>query len=265
VAAALRVFAVPGIPDVERGDDVGALIADAAARAGEAIEAGDIVVVAQKIVSKAEGAVVRLDEVEPSPRAAEWAAAWGKDPRVVEVVLRESRRIVRMERGILIAETHHGFICANAGVDASNVERGFVTLLPRDPDESAARIRVRIASSVRLTPDTTEGAAGTADHADIGVIVSDTFGRPWREGVVNVALGVAGLRPLLDYRGCRDPYGRELTSTVIAIADELAAAAELVMRKTARLPVAIVRGATEWLGAGSGAELVRAADQDLFR
>jgi coenzyme F420-0:L-glutamate ligase/coenzyme F420-1:gamma-L-glutamate ligase len=209
--------------------------------------------------------VVRLDEVVPSPRAAEWAAAWGKDPRVVEVVLRESRRIVRMERGVLIAETHHGFICANAGVDASNVDRGSVTVLPRDPDQSAASIRVRIASTVRLNPDTAGASIGTTEHAHIGVIVSDTFGRPWREGVLNVALGVAGLRPLLDYRGCRDPYGRELTSTVIAVADELAAAAELVMRKTARLPVAIVRGAAEWLGAGSGAELLRAADQDLFR
>ena len=247
MAAGLHLFAVPGIPDVEPGDDIGALIAAAAARGGETIEAGDVVVVAQKIVSKAEGALVRLDEVAPSPRAAEWAAAWAKDPRVVEVVLRESRRIVRMERGILIAETQHGFICANAGVDASNVDRGFVTVLPRDPDQSAARIRAGIG------------------RPDIGVIVSDTFGRPWREGVLNVALGVAGLRPLLDYRGCRDPYGRELTSTVIAVADELAAAAELVMRKTARLPVAIVRGAAEWLGEGSGADRRRAAGQDLFR
>jgi coenzyme F420-0:L-glutamate ligase/coenzyme F420-1:gamma-L-glutamate ligase len=265
VAAALHVFAVPGIPDVEPGDDVGALITDAVARAGDTIEAGDVVVVAQKIVSKAEGAVVRLDEVAPSPRAVAWAEAWGKDPRVVEVVLRESRRIVRMERGILIAETLHGFICANAGVDASNVDRGFVTVLPRDPDQSAARIRVRIASTVRLKPDTTEVSIGATEPADIGVIVSDTFGRPWREGVLNVALGIAGLVPLVDYRGCRDPYGRELTSTVIALADELASAAELVMRKTARLPVAIVRGAGEWLGEGSGAELLRAADQDLFR
>lgn len=265
MAAAFHVFAVPGIPDVEPGDDVGALIADAVARAGDTIEPGDVVVVAQKIVSKAEGAVVRLDEVPPSARASEWAAAWGKDPRVVEVVLRESRRIVRMERGILIAETLHGFICANAGVDASNVDRGFVTVLPRDPDQSAAGIRVRIASTVRLKPDTTGASIDTIDDANIGVIVSDTFGRPWREGVVNVALGVAGLRPLVDYRGCRDPYGRELTSTVIAVADELASAAELVMRKTARLPVAIVRGAGEWLGEGNGAELLRAAAQDLFR
>ena len=259
MAAALHVFAVPGIPDVASGDAIGALIVDAAARARQAIELGDVVVVAQKIVSKAEGAVVRLDDVAPSARAAEWAAAWGKDPRVVEVVLRESRRIVRMERGILITETHHGFICANAGVDASNVHRGFVTVLPTDPDGSAARIRTAIAAALDVRPDT----AATTGH--IGVIVADTFGRPWREGVVNVALGVAGLRPLLDYRGCRDPYGRELTSTVIAVADELAAAAEMVMRKTARLPVAIVRGAAEWLGEGSGRDLVRRAEEDLFR
>jgi coenzyme F420-0:L-glutamate ligase/coenzyme F420-1:gamma-L-glutamate ligase len=250
VAAALHVFAVPGIPEVSPGDDVGALIADAAARAAQTIADGDVVVVAQKIVSKAEGAVVRLDEITPSPRAVEWAGAWDKDARVVEVVLRESHRIVRMERGILIAETRHGFVCANAGVDASNVERGFVTVLPRDPDASAARIREVLSST----------AAGMR-----GVIVSGTFGRPWREGVVNVALGVAGLRPLLDYRGCRDTYGRELSSTVMAVADEIASAAELVMRKTARLPVAIVRGAGEWLGEGAGFQLVRDAHLDLFR
>jgi coenzyme F420-0:L-glutamate ligase / coenzyme F420-1:gamma-L-glutamate ligase len=252
VATELRVFAVPGIPDIAVGADVGALIAAAAARAGQTIEPGDVVVVAQKIVSKAEGAVVRLDDVAPSARAAEWAAAWNRDPRVVEVVLRESARIVRMERGILIAETHHGFVCANAGVDASNVHPGYVTVLPRDPDASAERIRRAL--MVRLKPDTT----------DVGVIVSDTFGRPWREGVVNVALGVAGLRPLLDYRGCRDPYGRELSSTVMAVADEIAGAAELVMRKTVRLPVAIVRGVGEWLGDGSGAELRRDRSRDLF-
>jgi len=236
---------------VRAGDDLGALIADAAARGAQTtIADGDVVVVAQKIVSKAEGAVVRLDEIVPSARALEWARAWDKDARVVEVVLREATRIVRMERGILIAETRHGFVCANAGVDASNVERGFVTLLPRDPDASAARIRDALSSAAGGVP---------------GVIVSDTFGRPWREGVVNVALGVAGLRPLLDYRGCRDVYGRELSSTVMAIADEIASAAELVMRKTARLPVAIVRGAGEWLGDGTAAELVRDASLDLFR
>jgi len=238
------------MPDVEPGDDVGALIAGAVARAGETIEAGDVVVVAQKIVSKAEGALVRLDEVAPSPRAAEWAAAWAKDPRVVEVVLRESRRIVRMERGILIAETQHGFICANAGVDASNVAPGFVTVLPRDPDASAERLRL---------------ALSAAFGCPVAVIVSDTFGRPWREGVVNVALGVAGLQPLLDYRGSADSFGRRLTSTVVALADEVAGAAEIVTRKAAGTPVAIVRGAAEWIGAGSGRLLVRVAQRDLFR
>src|SRR5262245_27515523 len=246
----LHVVALPGLPEIARGDDVGALIAGAVARDGRTIETGDVFVVAQKIVSKAEGAIVELDTVTPSPRAGAWAATYGKDPRLVEVVLRESRRIVRMERGIIIAETSHGFVCANAGVDASNVTMGLVTVLPRDPDASAERIREALSR-----------AFGRA----IGVIVSDTFGRPWREGVVNVALGVAGLRPLLDYRGCRDPFGRRLESTVMAVADELASAAELVMRKTAGMPVAIVRGAAEWVGEGTGRMLVRDASLDLFR
>ncbi len=273
MAAELHIFAVPGIPDVTPGADLGVLLADAVTRAGRAIEAGDVFVVAQKIVSKAEGALVRLDEVAPSPLAEQWAAAHGKDPRVVEVILRESRRIVRMDRGILIAETHHGFVCANAGVDASNVAPGFVTVLPRDPDASAQRLRERLcwatlspsargkSSELRGLAEAPEGAGSP----DCAVIISDTFGRPWREGVVNVALGVAGLRPLIDYRGCMDQYGRPLQSTVIALADELAAAAEIVTRKTARTPVAIVRGAGEWSGEGSGRMLVRAAARDLFR
>jgi len=194
--------------------------------------------------------MVRLEEVVPSPRAEAWATAHGKDPRVIEVIFRESRRIVRMERGIVIAETHHGFVCANAGVDASNVVPGFVTVLPRDPDASAERLRCELAAWCGCS---------------VAVIVSDTFGRPWREGAVNVALGVAGLRPLVDYRGCLDPYGRRLESTVTALADELAGAAEIVMRKTARTPVAIVRGAGEWCGDGTGRQLVRDAHRDLFR
>jgi coenzyme F420-0:L-glutamate ligase/coenzyme F420-1:gamma-L-glutamate ligase len=246
----LHIFAVPGIPEVGRGADLAALIADAVARGGRAIERGDVVVVAQKIVSKAEGAVVRLDEVTPSPMASQWAAETAKDPRVVEVILRQSRRIVRMDRGILIAETRHGFVCANAGVDASNVEPGFVTVLPEDLDASAERLRAALSESQRCP---------------VGVIVSDTFGRAWREGVVNVALGVAGLQALLDYRGGSDRYGRPLTSTVIALADELAGAAEIVMRKSAGTPVAIVRGAAEWSGDGNGRMLVRDASRDLFR
>jgi len=246
----LHIFAVPGIPEVVPGADLGALIADAVARSGRAIEAGDIAVVAQKIVSKAEGAIVRLDEVTPSAMASRWAAETAKDPRVVEVILRESRRIVRMDRGILIAETRHGFVCANAGVDASNVEPGFVTVLPDDLDASAERLRAALCESQRCP---------------VAVIVSDTFGRAWREGVVNVALGVAGFQPLLDYRGGADSFGRALTSTVIALADELAGAAEIVMRKSAGTPVAIVRGAAEWCGEGNGRMLVRDASRDLFR
>jgi coenzyme F420-0:L-glutamate ligase/coenzyme F420-1:gamma-L-glutamate ligase len=246
----LHVAALTGLPEIALDDDVGALVATAVAHRAKTIEAGDVFVVAQKIVSKAEGAIVKLEDVNPAPRAEQWARAYAKDPRIVEVVLRESRRIVRMERGIIIAETHHGFVCANAGVDASNVPRGFVTILPRDPDASAARIRETLMA---------------AFACPVGVIVSDTFGRPWREGVVNVALGVAGLRPLLDYRGCSDSYGRRLESTVMAVADELASAAELVMRKTTATPVAIVRGAAEWVGEGTGRMLLRDPSLDLFR
>jgi coenzyme F420-0:L-glutamate ligase/coenzyme F420-1:gamma-L-glutamate ligase len=246
----LHAASLPGLPEIELDDDVAALVATAVAQSEKTIEAGDVFVVAQKIVSKAEGAIVRLDDVNPSPRAEQWAREYAKDARIVEVVLRESRRIVRMERGIIIAETHHGFVCANAGVDASNVPRGLVTILPRDADASAARIR-----------ETLVAAFG----CPVGVIVSDTFGRPWREGVVNVALGVAGLRPLLDYRGCSDAYGRRLESTVMAVADELASAAELVMRKTTGTPVAIVRGAGEWIGEGTGRMLLRNPQLDLFK
>lgn len=253
MAGELHVFGVPGIPEVGPDDDLGRLIAHAV-RSGDrtrfAIDAGDVFVVAQKIVSKAEKSVVRLGDVVPSTLASEWAAANGKDPKVVEVILRESRRIVRMDRGVLITETHQGYVCANAGVDASNVPLGFVTVLPRDPDASADRLR---------------NALSEAFECPIGVIVADTFGRPWREGVVNVALGIAGLRPLIDYRGCVDPYGRRLESTIVALADEIAGAAEIVMRKTAGVPVAIVRGAAEWAGPGSAQLLLRDAARDLFR
>jgi coenzyme F420-0:L-glutamate ligase / coenzyme F420-1:gamma-L-glutamate ligase len=250
VPTELRIVSVPGIPEVTAGADLAELIGDALSASGFALETGDVVVVAQKIVSKSEGAVVALADVEPSPRAREWALAYDKDPAVIEVVLRESRRLVRMERGVIIAETQHGFICANAGVDASNVPQGYVTRLPRDPDGSAARLQRTLSARVGCV---------------VGVIVADTFGRPWRDGVVNVALGVAGLRPLLDYRGARDRVGHLLQSTVIAVADEIAGAAELVMGKTTGTPVAIVRGAAEWIGEGTGAMLLRPASMDLFR
>jgi coenzyme F420-0:L-glutamate ligase/coenzyme F420-1:gamma-L-glutamate ligase len=250
VPSELRIVSVPGVPEVADGADLGTLIVDALSASGFALETGDVVVVAQKIVSKAEGAVVALADVVPSARAREWASAHGGDPAVIEVVLRESRRLVRMERGIIISETRHGFICANAGVDASNVPAGHVTVLPRDPDASATRLQRTLSARVGCS---------------LGVIVSDTFGRPWREGVVNVALGVAGLRPLLDYRGTRDPFGRLLHSTVIAVADEIAGAAELVMGKTTGTPVVVVRGAAEWIGDGTGAMLLRQPSLDLFR
>jgi coenzyme F420-0:L-glutamate ligase/coenzyme F420-1:gamma-L-glutamate ligase len=246
----LHLFAVPGLPDVTRGADLGALIVDAVTRSGRGVERGDVFVIAQKVVSKAEGAVVPLDEVVPSAMAIQWAGEAGKDPRVIEVVLGETRRIVRMDRGILISETRHGFVCANAGVDGSNVAPGFVTVLPEDPDASAERLRAQLAA---------------AFACPVAVIVSDTFGRAWREGVVNVALGVAGLQPLVDYRGSVDSYGRPLTSTVIALADELAGAAEIVTRKSAGTPVAIVRGAAEWAGEGNGRMLLRDPSRDLFR
>jgi coenzyme F420-0:L-glutamate ligase/coenzyme F420-1:gamma-L-glutamate ligase len=250
VPTELRIFAVPGIPEVTAGTDLAELIAGAVATAGMAIEAGDVFVIAQKVVSKAEGAVVSLSSVVPSSLAVEWAAAHGKDAALIEVILSESHRIVRMDRGVIISETRHGFVCANAGVDASNVPAGTVTLLPHDPDASAARLQAAL--SERL------GCA-------VATIVSDTFGRPWREGVVNVALGVAGLQPLLDYRGVHDRFGRLLQSTIVAIADELASAAELVMGKITNTPVVIVRGAAEWSGHGSGEMLLRSRATDLFR
>ena len=250
VTTKIELIGVPGIPEVVGGDDIAALIVRAMGDAGIQAVEGDVFVVAQKIVSKGEGRTVRLESIEPSPRAQEWAAAFDKDARVVEVVLRESKRIVRMERGVLIAETEHGFVCANAGVDTSNVVEGTVTLLPKDADASARKIR----SSLE-----------TALGVRIAVIVSDTFGRPWREGLVNVALGVSGIAPLIDYRGQKDSHGNALRVTVIAIADELASAAELVMNKSAGIPVVIIRGFDYESRDASGLELIRVPELDLFR
>ncbi len=248
--ADIRLVGLQGIPEVNAGDDVAALILDALAGEGPPVAAGDVFVVTQKIVSKAEGRLVRLDDVVPSPAAIEWAEKWGRNPRVVQLVLREARRIVRMERGVLIVETSHGFVCANAGVDESNVPRGMAALLPEDPDASAARIRARLCHALGVP---------------VGVIISDTFGRPWREGVVDIAIGVAGIRPFSDYRGQSDDYGHRLQSTVIATADELAAAGELVMGKLGRIPVALIRGAAVVCEDGTGQELVRREQDDLFR
>lgn len=246
----ITITGVTGLPEIKSGDDLGALVSDALRVAKTEILDRDIFVVAQKIVSKSEGRTVRLDSIEPSPRAREWAESYDKDPRLVEVVLRESKRIVRMERGVLITETHHGFVCANAGVDASNVEEGTALLLPEDPDASARRIKTSL-----------EESFGTP----LAVIISDTFGRPWREGLVNVAIGVAGLAPLIDYRGQTDSQGRPLRVTVIALADEIASAAELVMKKKDGVPAAIVRGFDYDAREASGRELIRAPELDLFR
>jgi len=246
----IQIIGMPGMPEVSTGDDVATMIREAADSADLKLLDRDVVVIAQKIVSKAEGRVVQLDSVEPSARAREWAEAWDKDARVVEVVFRESKRIVRMERGVLISETEHGFVCANAGVDTSNVAADTVTLLPKDPDESAKRIRAVL-----------EKAFGVS----LAVIVSDTFGRPWREGLVNVALGVSGIAPLVDYRGEKDSHGRQLKVTVMAIADELASTAELVMRKSAGIPVAIIRGFDYESSEASSRALIRTQVLDLFR
>jgi len=250
VNSTIELIGVTGIPEVAEGDDLGRLVANALRESGIKIADGDIFVIAQKIVSKAEGRIVRLGTVEPSPRAREWAAAFDKDPRVVEVVLGESKRVVRMERGVLIAETEHGFICANAGVDTSNVAEGTVALLPKDPDASAKRLRTSLEAEFGVR---------------IAVIVSDTFGRPWREGLVNVALGVSGIAPLIDYRGQEDSHGNALKVTVISIADELASASELVMKKSSGVPVVIIRGFPYEAREGSGVELIRAPELDLFR
>ncbi|MFL6214573.1 MAG: coenzyme F420-0:L-glutamate ligase [Blastocatellia bacterium] len=246
----LRLIGLPGIPEVKAGDALASLIAESVCRAGLRLVEGDVVVIAQKIVSKAEGRTVQLEEIEPGEVARDWAARYDKDARMVEVVLRESRRIVRMERGVLIAETRHGFICANAGVDASNVAADVVTLLPEDADQSARGI---------------QSALEREFDARVAVIISDTFGRPWREGITNVAIGVAGIAPLIDYRGQLDSHGRPLKVTVIAIADELASAAELLMQKTAGVPVVIIRGFDYTAREASVRELIRLPEIDLFR
>jgi coenzyme F420-0:L-glutamate ligase / coenzyme F420-1:gamma-L-glutamate ligase len=239
----ISILPVEGLPEIGEGDDLAALIAQRAELAD-----GDVLVVAQKVVSKAEGRVIRLDEVEPSEQARELAGTG--DARQLEVILRESVRFVRVRPPLVIAETRHGFVCASAGVDASNApEPGSVVLLPEDPDASAVRLR--------------EGLRELTG-ADIGVIVSDSFGRPWRQGTTDVAIGLAGVKPLLDLKGVRDPTGYELHATVIAVADELAGAAELVLGKTDRVPAAVIRG-VDALGEGSARDLVMPPERDLFR
>lgn len=247
----IAIIPVPGVPQIQPGDDLPALLLAAIDAAKVGLKDGDILVLCQKIVSKAEGAVVDLGTVTPSTFARQIADMWDKDPRMVEVVLNESSRIVRMKNGVVITESKHGWVCANSGVDASNtLADDVVILLPKDPDASARRLRLAI-----------EGERGIA----IGVVITDTFGRPWRDGLVEFALGVSGLDPLDDQRGEEDLQGRELHHTVIAVADELAAAAGLLMEKSAAMPAVIVRG-YRYTPADVGSEaLKRPADADLFR
>lgn len=253
--AQVSILPITGLPEIRPGDPIESMIAEHVEAQIGGAQSGDIVVVTHKIISKAEGQLVELSNVSPSPLAASFAKRHDKDPRQVEMVLRESRRIVRMDRGHIISETRHGFICANAGVDASNTGSDVVSLLPRDPDASAYGIRRAI---VERFPDSASGLA---------VVVTDSFGRPWRNGIVNIAIGVSGMAPFADYRGQFDDAGHELRSTVLAVADEVASAAELVMHKKQAIPVAVIRG-YEWQTEGepgSGRDLIMPAERDLFR
>jgi coenzyme F420-0:L-glutamate ligase/coenzyme F420-1:gamma-L-glutamate ligase len=244
----LEILPVEGIPEVQPGDDLPELVSRGV---GENLRAGDILVVTHKIVSKAEGRLVDLAAIEPSALAKDFAERYGRDARQIEVVLRESRRIVRMERGLIIAETHHGFVCANAGVDASNVPgEDTVCLLPVDPDASASKLREALAGRLGV---------------EVAVVVSDSFGRAWRHGITDVAIGVAGMDPIADYRGQMDPHGYPMEASVLAVADELAAAAELVMGKTDGIPLAVVRGYQYASVPGTGKDLLMPPERDMFR
>jgi coenzyme F420-0:L-glutamate ligase / coenzyme F420-1:gamma-L-glutamate ligase len=247
VSGEVRVIPLLGIPELEEGDDLAALLAQAAGRAG-GVEPSDVLVVAQKAVSKMEGRVVHLDGVIPSARARELAG--DEDARRLEIILRESSEIVRARPPLVISQTTHGFVCASAGVDASNAKGpDTLVLLPLDPDASARRLRERLRDLTGV---------------ELGIVVSDSFGRAWRRGTTDVALGVAGIAPLLDLKGRRDSMGYELHATEIAVADEIASAAELVMGKTDGIPAAIVRG-LERTGDGRGTDLLMPRDRDLFR
>ncbi len=249
--ARIEVFGVEGLPEFEAGDDLAKQTLDAAAATGTPLADRDVVVITSKIVSKAEGCAVELDDIEPSAFATSWAARWDKDPRVVEVVLRESKRVIRQIGPVLITETHHGFCCANSGVDqSSSGAYGRVLVLPKDSDASARRFRARFAEL----------------GVDVAVIISDTFGRPWREGQTDVAIGVAGMHPLRSYIGDVDPHGHEFRVQEICTADELTGAAELVKGNTSRVPVAVIRG-VDWTtdDTATMAPVLRDSERDLFR
>jgi coenzyme F420-0:L-glutamate ligase / coenzyme F420-1:gamma-L-glutamate ligase len=247
----IEVFGIPGLPEIATGDDLAAQIVAAATDSGTPLVDRDVVVVTSKVVSKAEGRAVELASVEPSAFATSWATRWDKDPRVVEVVLRESKRVIRQIGPVLITETHHGFCCANSGVDqSSSGAQDRVLVLPEDSDASARRFRTRFAEL----------------GVDVAVVVSDTFGRPWREGQTDVAIGIAGMHPLHSYIGQHDPHGHEFRVQEICVADELTAAAELVKGNTSRVPVAVIRG-YEWVtdDEATMAPVLRDSERDLFR
>jgi coenzyme F420-0:L-glutamate ligase/coenzyme F420-1:gamma-L-glutamate ligase len=247
----IRVIPLPFASEVRPGDSITAQILSALKGARVDFAPGDILVIKHKIISKAEGQLIELNTIRPSSASRAWGKQFGIDPRVTELALRESKRVVRRERGVLITETRHGFICANSGVDVSNVNGGrHALLLPRDPDQSAARIHKELKRHLRIA---------------IPVVISDSFGRPWREGLTEVAIGIAGMRALHDYRGRRDPSGYRLRVSLDAVADELACAAGLVCGKLARTPACIIRGFRYQPGRGSARHLIRPAAADLFR
>ena len=255
MSSAIQITPITGIGEIPPGTDLGSLIFSAMHAQQLTLQKGDILVVTQKIVSKAEGRVIDLAKIEPSAFAQIVAAQGRKDAQHIEVVLRESKRIVRMDHGVLVTETPHGFICANAGVDESNVNgQRELTLLPLDSNRSARELRTRL-----------QQLTGKGDNIDIAIIISDTWGRPWRNGQVNMAIGLAGMEAIVDYRGMRDPYGYELQASAIAVADELAAAAELVMGKIDRIPVAHIRGYAYIPAEGDARALLRDAATDMFR
>jgi coenzyme F420-0:L-glutamate ligase/coenzyme F420-1:gamma-L-glutamate ligase len=250
-ASEIKVIPISLVAGVKTGDRLARLLTEAARKQGLAFTAGDILVIKHKIVSKAEGSLVPLASITPSARNRAWAKQYKLDPRVTELALRESKRVVRRQKGVLITETRHGFVCANSGVDVSNVDGGqHALLLPQDPDASALRLHRELKKILKLP---------------LPVIISDSFGRPWREGLTEVAIGLAGMKAMHDYRGQRDPHGYRLRVSLDAVADELACAAGLVCGKLARTPACVIRGFSYRPGRGRATDLVRPASQDLFR
>ena len=247
----IQLIPVPGIGEIRPGDNLTQAILDALTGAGMGLENDDIIILAQKIVSKSEGRLVDLATITPSSQAREIAALQGRDPRLIEAILSESLTILRVDPHVLITETRHGFICANAGVDRSNVVGDdWISLLPVDPDQSARQLQRDL-----------EAATGSS----LAVIITDTFGRAWREGLTNVVIGLSGMRPLIDLRGQKDDHGKDLSATVLAVADEIAAATGLLMKKTSRIPVVLLRGYRYERGQSRATDLIRPKERDLFR